>query len=176
VLLLQIVTALCLFLAISNVSCQLDLPPLRDERYGNRRPQDDRYDYNDDRRQQQNNRYGLNEERRPLQDDRFNSNDGRRPVQEDRYSWNDDRRPAQDDRYDRNEGRRPTQEPPGRANDGYDHNNARRPHEFDYRNLLASLDFVGTQTCSNNVAAQWNYETNVNEVTQLQAVRELLIF
>ncbi|XP_011498128.1 PREDICTED: angiotensin-converting enzyme-like, partial [Ceratosolen solmsi marchali] len=167
----HIVIGLCLLVAINKVTCQLDLPPLRDDRYDSQRPQDGRYDYNDGGRAHQNNGYGLGDERRPAQDDRYDTNDGRRPSQDNRYSWNDGRRPVQDDRYDRDEGRRPLQDQPGRGGDGYGHSGTRRPQEFDYRNLLASLDFVGTQTCSNNVAAQWNYETNVNEVTQLQALQ-----
>lgn len=48
----------------------------------------------------------------------------------------------------------------GRA--GYDN--------LDYRNVLARLEFQGVQQCTNNVASQWAYETNVNELSQLQAV------
>lgn len=44
-------------------------------------------------------------------------------------------------------------------------------NELDYRNILARLDFLGAERCSANVAAQWGYETDVNEYTQLQAVR-----
>lgn len=44
-------------------------------------------------------------------------------------------------------------------------------NEVDYRNILARLDFLGAERCSANVAAQWQYETDVNEYTQLQAVR-----
>lgn len=44
------------------------------------------------------------------------------------------------------------------------------PPEPDYRNILARLDFLGAERCSANVAAQWTYETNVNEYTQLQAL------
>ena len=114
------------------MSCQLDLPPLRD----------DRYDRNDGRRQYQ--------DVPPLRDDRYDPNFNRRP----------DQPPLRDDRFDERL---------------QDNGGGRRPaQEFDLRNLLASLDFVGTQRCSNNVAAQWNYETNVNELTQLQAVRKII--
>ncbi|XP_046420829.1 angiotensin-converting enzyme [Neodiprion pinetum] len=41
---------------------------------------------------------------------------------------------------------------------------------LDYRNVLAKLEFQGIQQCSNNVASQWAYETNVNEFTQSQAL------
>ncbi|XP_020294952.1 angiotensin-converting enzyme [Pseudomyrmex gracilis] len=43
-------------------------------------------------------------------------------------------------------------------------------NEVDYQNILARLDFLGAERCSANVAAQWAYETNVNEYTQLQAL------
>ncbi|KAM0736170.1 Angiotensin-converting enzyme [Formica fusca] len=43
-------------------------------------------------------------------------------------------------------------------------------NELDYRNILARLDFLGAERCSANVIAQWAYETNVNEYTQLQAL------
>lgn len=43
-------------------------------------------------------------------------------------------------------------------------------NNLDYRNVLARLEFQGVQQCSNNVATQWQYETNVNELSQLQAV------
>ncbi|XP_058791244.1 angiotensin-converting enzyme isoform X3 [Phymastichus coffea] len=192
---------LLLLLVVHLVSCQLDLPPLRD----------DLYDRSEDRRQLDDERYDRNEGRRlPDDDDRFNRN--RQPFQDDRryddrdrdrqQPFQDDRRyddrdrdrqqpfqderryddrdrdrqqpfqderfdrernrqqPFQDERFDRNGNRRPFQD-----NDRY------RPPEPDLRNLLASLDFVGTQRCSNNVAAQWNYETNVNLVSQLQALQ-----
>lgn len=47
----------------------------------------------------------------------------------------------------------------------------RPPHDINYQDILARLDFLGTERCSANVIAQWTYETNVNEHTQLQAVR-----
>ncbi|EFN73268.1 Angiotensin-converting enzyme, partial [Camponotus floridanus] len=43
-------------------------------------------------------------------------------------------------------------------------------NEVDYRNILARLDFLGAERCSANVIAQWAYETNANEYTQLQAL------
>lgn len=36
--------------------------------------------------------------------------------------------------------------------------------------LLQNLDVQSSQQCTNNVGAQWNFETNVNQVTQLDAV------
>lgn len=41
--------------------------------------------------------------------------------------------------------------------------------------LLKQIDQVGSQQCTGNVLAQWNFETNVNEVTQLEAVSTYLI-
>ncbi|KAL6422848.1 hypothetical protein ACFW04_010403 [Cataglyphis niger] len=55
----------------------------------------------------------------------------------------------------------------------YRDNSIDRPlpsNELDYRNILARLDFLGAERCSANVIAQWAYETNVNEYTQLQAL------
>lgn len=44
------------------------------------------------------------------------------------------------------------------------------PTEAELQDILARLDFLGTERCSANVAAQWSYETDVNEYTQIQAV------
>lgn len=41
----------------------------------------------------------------------------------------------------------------------------------DIRSLLQQLDLQASQQCTNNVAAQWNFETNINQLTQLDAVR-----
>ena len=146
-------TGLFLCLLLSLASCQLDLPPLRDDRLdGYPRQQDDRIrGYNrqqDDRiggfnRQQDDRIGGYNRQ----QDDRL---DGFNRQQDGRF---DGYNRQQDDRYDgrnRQQGQRP---------------------DLDYENVLARLDFLGTERCSSNVAAQWAYETNVNEYTQLQAVR-----
>lgn len=38
------------------------------------------------------------------------------------------------------------------------------------RNLLVETDQRGSLECTANVAAQWNFETNVNEITQTEAV------
>ncbi|XP_018331986.1 uncharacterized protein LOC108741627, partial [Agrilus planipennis] len=50
----------------------------------------------------------------------------------------------------------------------------RRPQDprfigSDIRSLLQALDVQESQQCTNNVAAQWNFETEVNEATQLEA-------
>lgn len=46
----------------------------------------------------------------------------------------------------------------------------------DIRALLQALDVQASQQCTNNVAAQWNFETNVNEATQLEAVSKNSLF
>lgn len=38
------------------------------------------------------------------------------------------------------------------------------------RRTLAEIDQKSSFECSLNVAAQWNFETNVNEITQVEAV------
>lgn len=38
------------------------------------------------------------------------------------------------------------------------------------RQLLIDIDKKSSEECTANVAAQWNFETNVNEVSQLEAV------
>ncbi|KAL1491740.1 hypothetical protein ABEB36_012291 [Hypothenemus hampei] len=41
----------------------------------------------------------------------------------------------------------------------------------DVRSLLQTLELQASQQCTNNVAAQWDFETNVNQVTQLEALQ-----
>lgn len=41
--------------------------------------------------------------------------------------------------------------------------------------LLTNLEVLGSQQCSANVYSQWEYETNVNDITQLGAVSKLVI-
>lgn len=40
----------------------------------------------------------------------------------------------------------------------------------DLQQLLSKWDIQGSEQCTNNVAAQWNFETHVSPVTQLAAV------
>lgn len=42
------------------------------------------------------------------------------------------------------------------------------------RQLLQQLDVAGSQQCNLNVQAQWDFETNVNEATQIRAVSRRL--
>lgn len=44
------------------------------------------------------------------------------------------------------------------------------------RRFLAQIDAQATEECTNNVAAQWNFETDVNEITQISAVSLIIIF
>ncbi|XP_053975790.1 angiotensin-converting enzyme isoform X1 [Hylaeus volcanicus] len=50
------------------------------------------------------------------------------------------------------------------------------PTEIELQDILARLDFLGTERCSANVAGQWAYETDVNEYTQLQALEAQRIY
>lgn len=52
---------------------------------------------------------------------------------------------------------------------------SRNPNVGDVGGLLQALDIQASQQCTNNVAAQWNFETNVNQATQLEAVSTLLL-
>lgn len=65
------------------------------------------------------------------------------------------------------------------GNNGY--NNYQNPYDAEYerkirveteklRQLLIEIDEKNSAECSLNVAAQWNFETNVNEVSQIEAV------
>lgn len=95
----------------------------------------------------------------PIQNDRSNQE----RYNQDRYNadgYNQDR--YNQDRY--NQDNRFNQERFGPDRGQFS------TRETDFRNILAKLDFTGTERCSANVGAQWNYETNVNEYTQIQAV------
>lgn len=76
------------------------------------------------------------------------------------------RRTPQDFGYDvnRNDGRIPGNPEDPRYED------VDRNYRGDIRQLLQDLDLQASQQCTNNVAAQWNFETNVNQGTQLEAV------
>lgn len=58
----------------------------------------------------------------------------------------------------------------------YYNNRRDLPYNGDIRALLQAIDVQASQQCTNNVAAQWNFETNVNQVTQLDAVSIFPIF
>lgn len=46
-----------------------------------------------------------------------------------------------------------------------------RMEDANLRRILADVDERSSAECSLNVAAQWHFETNVNEITQQEAVR-----
>lgn len=48
------------------------------------------------------------------------------------------------------------------------------PKELEIERVLAQIDAASTEQCAANVHAQWDFETNVNEVTQLKAVSALI--
>ncbi|KAG7190324.1 hypothetical protein KM043_006439 [Ampulex compressa] len=66
--------------------------------------------------------------------------------------------------------------PPLREDDRDVYNRQQPANELDYRNILARLEFLGTERCSGNVAAQWAYETDVNDYTQLQALEAQRVY
>ncbi|XP_050313314.1 angiotensin-converting enzyme [Anthonomus grandis grandis] len=51
-----------------------------------------------------------------------------------------------------------------------------KAYRGDIRSLLQALEVQASQQCTNNVAAQWNFETNVNQVTQLEALQAQQIY
>ncbi|XP_063989219.1 angiotensin-converting enzyme [Diachasmimorpha longicaudata] len=121
------------FISLLNlVSCQLDLPPLGNDRF--------------------NDNYNSNQQEYDRNQQDFNRN----PQDYNRNQQNFNRNPQD---YDRNPG-----------------NFGRRPLDADWRQILAKLDFQGAERCSANVAAQWEYETNVNEYTQLQALESQRLY
>lgn len=132
----------------------------------------------------------------PNQGDRFRNPDGRyNPNQRPYVSDVDnpdlyqDRNPPpysrnpNDDRFDPN--RRPQFGPPnerdferGRPRDSFFQGPFRSPEEErrfraeteKLRSFLTEIDRKSSLECSLNVGAQWNFETNVNEATQVEAV------
>lgn len=141
----------------------------RDQYNRDRQNADDRDQYNRDR-----DRYNSDRNR-----DRYNNNNN-----DERY--NDRGRFDQRDPYyvserERERGARPPYGP-------YSYNDRERYNDPNYyyniendpkykaeidniRRLLEGIDRKSSLECSQNVAAQWNFETNVNEATHLDAVR-----
>nr|QGW57578.1 angiotensin converting enzyme [Ophraella communa] len=54
--------------------------------------------------------------------------------------------------------------------------NTRNRVDGDIRGLLQALDVQASQMCTNNVAAQWNFETNINQATQFEAIKAQEIY
>lgn len=127
-----------------------------------------------------NDRYGTSNNDR---NDRLNNfyNNGN-PYSADRNPYSGDRNSF----YDQNN--------PNRNPYGNNFNNYNNPYENNYQNqydienerririeteklrqLLTEIETKNSAECSLNVAAQWNFETNVNEVTQIEAVSSTLI-
>lgn len=50
------------------------------------------------------------------------------------------------------------------------------PREVEIERILAQIDEAATEQCAANVHAQWDFETNVNEATQLRAVSVCFIY
>lgn len=48
--------------------------------------------------------------------------------------------------------------------------NKKNRYDSDIRRFLQGLAAQASQQCTTNVATQWNFETNINEATQLEAV------
>lgn len=127
-----------------------------------------------------------NENRNPYENNRYNGenrpydgrpNDGR-PYDQ-RNQFNDDRPRYNNDRpYD-------PRNPPSQYDD-YDDRNKYTQREYEQhrlelerqnrledanlRRILDDVDKLASSECSINVGAQWNFETNVNEVTQQESV------
>ncbi|XP_014300060.1 angiotensin-converting enzyme isoform X2 [Microplitis demolitor] len=131
--------------SLSLVSCQLDLPPLRDERVSA-----DAYN--------QRNRGSI---------DPYNQRD-RGSI--DPYNQRDRGSSDPYNQRDRGSSDPYNQRDRGSIDPYNQRDRGSRINDLDYKNVLARLDFQGAERCSNNVAAQWNYETNVNEYSQLQAL------
>ncbi|XP_076294976.1 angiotensin-converting enzyme Ance-3 isoform X2 [Lasioglossum baleicum] len=66
--------------------------------------------------------------------------------------------------------------PPLQSDPRNNNGRAYPPNESEIEDILARLDFLGTERCSANVAAQWQYETDVNEYTQLQALEAQRVY
>lgn len=118
--------------------------------------QDHGYDRNSDL----NNR---NDRNRNYGDRNYNSrNDGSSTIRNDDYSG---RNPDTDD-LEGNRGFRNN----GRGDEFYARESA------GVRRFLAEIDTQSSEECTNNVAAQWNFESDVNEVSQLAAVSNFICF
>ncbi|XP_055642821.1 angiotensin-converting enzyme isoform X2 [Toxorhynchites rutilus septentrionalis] len=126
----------------------------------------------------------------PNPDDRFNPNrnlgdprdPNRRPYQNDvdnpnLYQNRNPYEPDQNNRFDPN--RRPIDGfNPDRPQDPYGQGPFRSAEEErrfrvemeKLRSILADIDRKSTLECSLNVGAQWNFETNVNEASQVDAI------
>lgn len=131
-------------------------------------PQLDIYPYNSVGRDYNTNTpYNVNQN--PYNIDR-NTNNNNNNVNQNPYNVNQDIN--RNNNYDRtlsyNEQDDPNTQVPFNRDNTINRSNL--PYNGDIRALLQALDIQASQQCTNNVAAQWNFETNVNQVTQLEAV------
>nr|XP_018914957.1 PREDICTED: angiotensin-converting enzyme-like isoform X1 [Bemisia tabaci]XP_018914958.1 PREDICTED: angiotensin-converting enzyme-like isoform X1 [Bemisia tabaci] len=111
--------------------------------------------------------------------DRYNVDDNQRP-------FNRDQRPfTRDELADRqrNFGRDPLVRGGQQSrflNSGFDGQRLGAPRgktylpDTDLRRFLHQIDLAASQQCTNNVIAQWDFETNVNEATQVRALESQL--
>ncbi|XP_055685323.1 uncharacterized protein DDB_G0284459-like [Lutzomyia longipalpis] len=135
-----------------------------DERYYNSRgryPNPNPYSNDDDRYYKTN---PYNDDR--YRDDRYNDD----RYRDDRYR--DDR--YRDDRYRDDRYRDDRYRDDRYGNDGYNrYDDPERKYQAANDRLsryLAEIDQKSSDECFHNVAAQWNFETNVNEASQLEAL------
>ncbi|XP_052564749.1 angiotensin-converting enzyme isoform X2 [Culex pipiens pallens] len=140
--------------------------------YQNRAP----YNPNQDGRYNpENGRYDPNDRRRPIQNDVDNPN-----LYQDRTPYNPNG-PQTNGGFDPN--RRPQFGPVdqfdnGRPRDSFNPGSFRsveeerrfRAETEKLKTFLADIDRKSSLECSLNVAAQWNFETNVNDATQVEAI------
>lgn len=120
-------------------------------------------------------RYNVDDNQRPFAGDQ-------RPFAGDQRPFNRDQRPfTRDELADRqrNFGRDPLVRGGQQSrflNSGFDGQRLGAPRgktylpDTDLRRFLHQIDLAASQQCTNNVIAQWDFETNVNEATQVRAV------
>lgn len=112
----------------------------------------------------------------------YNGHDNRNNPYDDRNVYNNNFNPFEDIRSQNRS--RDIYNPS--YNDGYDNRNRytnqdyeqyrldlerkNRLEDANLRRILADVDKLSSSECFTNVAAQWNFETNVNEATQQESV------
>lgn len=160
--------------------------------YENRNPYDNRNSYDD--RNSNNGRYPYDDREVPYNPRNQNEN---RNQYDDRNRYNDNRPNYPNDPNNPNSPNNPNY--PNNPNDPNYPNDPRFNNEYDDRNrytdrdyeqhrlelerenrikdanlrrILGDVDKLASSECSLNVGAQWNFETNVNEVTQQESVRK----
>lgn len=132
---------------------------------------DDRNSYNSDRNLYNGDRNLYNGDRNLYNDDRnvYNNDDRNRFNNDDRNRFNNNpqynNNNNDDDYSDRNRYS-------NRDYEQYrlDLERKNRVEDANLRRILADVDKLSSSECSLNVAAQWNFEVNVNEATQQESV------